>query len=498
MSSAAARQRDQREQREARAAGPAPVIPVKEVQVREVVESLYEKRKEIYPRAKIGDGLAYFQKWRWALVWITQIVYYGLPWLQWNGRQAVLFDLAARKFYIFGLVLWPQDIVFLTAILIISALSLFLFTAIGGRLWCGYACPQTVYTEIFMWIERRIEGDRAKRMRLDQEPMSPRKFALKGAKHAAWIAVALWTGFTFVGYFTPIRELGADVLRLDIGGWPAFWILFYGFATYGNAGWMREQVCKYMCPYARFQSAMFDPDTLIITYDRARGEPRGAGSRSQDRKAKGLGDCVDCGLCVQVCPTGIDIRNGLQYECIGCAACIDACNYVMDKVGLPRGLIRYSTEHAIEAHYGAAGIWKRVFRPRVLVYGSILLAVTAALVVALVLRVPLKVDVIRDRGSLAREAENGLVENAYRLQVMNTSERGHVYAVRVEGLPGIAVASQPSFEVPPATTMSVPLRLQAPPEAVAPGSHRILVEVTARDDPSIRVREKTTFIGLRR
>ncbi|MDL1861993.1 cytochrome c oxidase accessory protein CcoG [Betaproteobacteria bacterium PRO7] len=484
--------------RETRAAGPAPVIPIKEVPVREVVESLYEKRKEIYPRAKIGDKLAYFQRWRWALVWITQIVYYGLPWLPWNDRQAVLFDLAARKFYIFGLVLWPQDIIFLTAILIISALSLFLFTAVGGRLWCGYACPQTVYTEMFMWIERRIEGDRAKRMRLDQEPMSPRKFALKSAKHAAWIALAFWTGFTFVGYFTPIRELGADVLRLDIGGWSAFWILFYGFATYGNAGWMREQVCKYMCPYARFQSAMFDSDTLIISYDRERGEPRGAGSRSQDRKSKGLGDCVDCGLCVQVCPTGIDIRNGLQYECIGCAACIDACDYVMDKVGLPRGLIRYSTEQALEKHYAAAGIWKRVLRPRVLVYGSILVAVTAGLVVALVLRVPLKVDVIRDRGSLAREAESGLVENAYRLKVSNTSERPQTYAVRAEGLPGLTVASQPSFEVPAATTTSVPLRLQAPPEAVAPGSHRVTIEITAQDDASIQVREKTTFLGLRR
>ncbi len=488
----------QRKQRETRAAGPAPVIPIKEAPVREVVESLYEKRKEIYPRAKIGDRLAYFQKWRWALVWITQIVYYGLPWLTWNDRQAVLFDLAARKFYIFGLVLWPQDIIFLTAILIISALSLFLFTAVGGRLWCGYACPQTVYTEIFMWIERRIEGERAQRMRLDAQPMSVRKAALKGAKHAAWIAVALWTGFTFVGYFTPIRELGADVLRLDVGGWSAFWILFYGFATYGNAGWMREQVCKYMCPYARFQSAMFDPDTLIISYDRERGEPRGPSSKREDRKAKGLGDCVDCGLCVQVCPTGIDIRNGLQYECIGCAACIDACNYVMDKVGLPRGLIRYSTAHALEERYGTAGIWKRVLRPRVLVYGAILATVTAALVVALVLRVPLKVDVIRDRGSLARETETGYVENSYRLQVMNTSERPHVYSVRVEGLPGLAVASQTSFEVPAATTMSVPLRLQVPPEAASPGSHRVYIEVTAQDDASIRVREKTTFLGLRR
>ena len=274
------------------------------------------------------------------------------------------------------MVMWPQDIIYLTAILIIAALTLFLFTAIGGRLWCGYACPQTVYTELFMWIERHIEGDRAKRMRLDKEPMSARKFALKAAKHGAWIAVALWTGFTFVGYFTPIRELGVEMTTFAAGGWSLFWILFYGFATYGNAGWMREQVCKYMCPYARFQSAMFDPDTLIVTYDRERGEPRGAGSKKSSRTEQGLGDCVACKLCVQVCPTGIDIRNGLQYECIGCAECIDACNYVMDKVGLPSGLIRYSTERALTEHYAAKGIWGHVLRPRVLVYTSILLAVT--------------------------------------------------------------------------------------------------------------------------
>ncbi len=368
----------------------------------EAVQSLYAKRIEIYPRAKIGDRLAWFQKWRWATIWFTQIIFYGLPWLTWNDRQAVLFDLAARKFYIFGLVLWPQDIVFLSALLIISAFALFLFTAVGGRLWCGYACPQTVYTEIFMWIERRIEGDRAKRMALDRQPMDARKFALKTAKHSAWIAVALWTGYTFVGYFTPVRELGADALRLDFGGWSAFWVLFYGFATYGNAGWMREQVCKYMCPYARFQSAMFDQDTLIVTYDASRGEPRGAGSKKKSRADLGLGDCVDCGLCVQVCPTGIDIRNGLQYECIGCAACIDACDYVMERTGLPKGLIRYSTTNALQEKLDSTAMWRRVFRPRVLVYGALLGAIVVGLVAALLLRVPLKVDVIRDRGARRR------------------------------------------------------------------------------------------------
>ena len=457
--------------------------------LREVEITLYAKRQEIYPRQRIGDGLGVFQAWRWLVVWLTQVVFYGLPWLQWNGRQALLFDLSARKFYLFGMVLWPQDIIYLTAILIIAALSLFLFTAVGGRLWCGYACPQTVYTEIFMWIERHIEGDRAARMRLDKEPMSARKFSLKAAKHGAWVAVSLWTGFTFVGYFTPIRPLLAEFVTLSVTGWSLFWILFYGFATYGNAGWMREQVCKYMCPYARFQSAMFDPDTLIVTYDSERGEPRGAGSKKAGRANQGLGDCVACNLCVQVCPTGIDIRNGLQYECIGCAACIDACNHVMTKAGLPKGLIRYSTQHAMQSHYGSTGIWRHVFRPRVFVYAGILGAVTAALFVAVSVRVPLKVDVIRDRGALAREVEDGRIENTYRLQVMNTAERGHRFVLTAEGLDGLQIASSPEFELQGATTQSVVVRLRAAPEAIKPGSNKITLSIVAADDPSIQVTE---------
>ncbi len=466
--------------------------------VQEVEIALYTKRKEIYPRQKIGESLALFQKWRWALVWITQIVFYGLPWLQWNDRQAVLFDLASRKFYIFGLMLWPQDIIYLTALLIIAALSLFLFTAVGGRLWCGFACPQTVYTEIFMWIERVIEGDRAKRMALDRQPASLRKLALKGAKHAAWIAVALWTGYTFVGFFTPIRELGIEVITWQVGGWALFWILFYGLATYGNAGWLREQVCKYMCPYARFQSAMFDPDTLIISYDRGRGEPRGAGGKAVGRRDKGLGDCVDCGLCVQVCPTGIDIRNGLQYECIGCAACIDACDFVMDKVGSPRGLIRFSTENALNQHYGRAGILSHILRPRVLVYTAVLAAVVAALTLALWVRVPLKVDIIRDRGSLASEGDDGRVVNTYRLQVINTTESPRDYVLRAEGVKDLKIETSPRFTVSAGSTQAVPLRLSAPPEGLEPGSNKIVLEVAAVDDEAVLVREKTVFLSLPR
>jgi len=454
-----------------------------------VEQSLYEIRAKIHPRAVRG----WFAAWRWALVWGTQLVFYGMAWLEWNGRQAVLFDLAQRKFYIFGLVFWPQDFIYLTVLLIISALSLFLFTAVAGRLWCGYACPQTVYTEIFLWVEKKIEGDRNQRIKLDASPLTGRKFGLKAAKHAVWVAIALWTGFTFVGYFTPIRELLAAVPTLSTGPWESFWIVFYGFATYGNAGWMREQVCKYMCPYARFQSAMFDQDTLIITYDPERGEPRGARSKSVDPKALGVGDCVDCGICVQVCPTGIDIRKGLQYECIGCAACIDGCNQVMDRMGYPRGLIRYSTTHAVEKHLTRREMFVRALRPRVLVYFAILGGIIIAATASLWLRVPLKVDVIRDRGAMSREVEGGLVENVYRLQVMNTVEKERRFLVRVEGLTGAQVAGEGRISLPGAATQMVALKVRAPAQAQA-GTHKIRFVVEAEDDARVVVSEKSVFI----
>ncbi|MEO5691745.1 MAG: cytochrome c oxidase accessory protein CcoG [Usitatibacter sp.] len=462
-----------------------------------VEQSLYEVRRKIYPRAVGG----WFARWRWMLVFATQAVFYGLAWLEWNGRQAVLFDLGARKFYIFGLVFWPQDIIYLAVLLVLSALALFLFTAVAGRLWCGYACPQTVYTEIFMWIERRIEGDRPARMRLDKQPLGARKVGLKAAKHGAWIALSIWTGFTFVGYFTPIRDLTHSFATLDYGPWETFWILFYGFATYGNAGWMREQVCKYMCPYARFQSAMFDSDTLVITYDAARGEPRGSRPRARDGEARSdrQGDCVDCHICVQVCPTGIDIRNGLQYECIGCAACVDACDQVMDKVGSPRGLIRYTTENALKSGWGWRRMLARVMRPRILIYTSILGAVAIAAAAALWMRVPMKVDVIRDRTSLAREVENGRVENLYRLQLMNTQERARAVAVSVEGaapLRDLELADGVGrFEVPALTTRMVTVRVRAQ-AGDGRGAHPITFVIESTDGAAgaFKLREKSRFL----
>jgi cytochrome c oxidase accessory protein FixG len=463
------------------------------------IVSLYAAHKKIYARAVSG----WFATWRWALVWGTQILFYGLPWLQWNDRQAVLFDLGARRFYIGGLVLHPQDFIYLTALLIVSAYGLFLFTAVAGRLWCGYACPQTVYTEIFMWFENRIEGDRAKRMKLDAGPWNREKLLRKGSKQAVWLAFGLWTGFTFVGYFTPIRTLAAEAATLGFGPWEWFWILFYGFATYGNAGYMREQVCKYMCPYARFQSAMFDHDTMIISYDTARGEPRGSRPRSASHASLaqlGKGECIDCTLCVQVCPTGIDIRKGLQYECIGCAACIDVCDSVMDKMNYPRGLIRYATQNGINKGWDKAQMMRRVLRPRVLIYTAILVLIVSAFGASLAMRTPFRVDVVRDRGALARLVEDGRIENVYRLQVMNGTEMPQRFRIEVEGLQGAIVAGKSLVEVGSTESRWVPVSVQLPPEtagALGAGAHPMRFHITRLPDASggeISVREKSTFV----
>ena len=279
----------------------------------------------------------------------------------------------------------------------------------------------------------------------------------------------------------------------QMGSWEIFWVFFYGFATYGNAGFMREQVCKYMCPYARFQSAMFDHDTLIVTYDSDRGEPRGARARGADAKGLGLGDCVDCTLCVQVCPTGIDIRNGLQYECIGCGACIDVCNTVMDKLGYAPGLVKYATQNAMQNKWTRSQIWGRVLRPRVLIYAGILLALCVALVVSLSLRHTLKVDVIRDRTSLARITEEGTIENIYRFQFMNATEKNQTYRVTVQGLQGIRIRDRAEVEVGPAESRWVVLHADIPYGSSDAGSHKIKFGIESMVDQG-SIEEKSVFL----
>jgi cytochrome c oxidase accessory protein FixG len=447
--------------------------------------TLFESAKKIYPREISGrfDRLS-------RLATITLLgLFYAVPWIPWDERQAVLFDLPARKFHIFGLTLWPQDFPYLALLLMILAYSLFFFTAIGGRLFCGFACPQTVWTEIFIWMEQFTEGTRSQRMKLDKAPWSFNKFRRKFSKQFLWITFALWTGFTFVGYFQPIRELGADILALNVGGWTLFWGLFYGFATYGNAGYMREQVCKYMCPYARFQSAMFDKDTLIISYDEERGEPRGSRKRTDDHKARGLGDCIDCQLCVQVCPTGIDIREGLQYECIACAACIDACDSIMDRMDYPRGLVRYTTENAL--HHKKS----RLLRPRVLIYASLLVILVAILVTSLATRTPVILDVIRDRNSLYREVGGDMIENIYTLKIVNQSPDAREFRLAVSGVDGISLDGVPEpLVVDGGDVMSLPVRTRVPRDS-SYGIMNIEFTLTAADDPAVATAEDSRFIG---
>jgi cytochrome c oxidase accessory protein FixG len=440
----------------------------------------------VYPREVHG----LFATFRLTGVFVLLGLYYVVPWLRWEGHQAVLFDLPARKFYIFGLTFWPQDFFYLAVLLILAALSLFFFTALAGRIWCGYACPQTVWTEVFLWIERKVEGSRNKQIKLDKSSMSTEKFTRKFIKHFIWVAFAAWTGFTFVGYFTPILELGGRLLTFNLGPWETFWVIFYSAATYGNAGWMREQVCIYMCPYARFQSAMFDKDTLIISYDEARGEPRGARSKKVDKAEAGLGDCVDCTLCVQVCPTGIDIREGLQYQCISCAACVDVCNDVMDKMNYPRDLIKYTTENALE------GKKTHILRPRVFIYGGLLLIIMAALIYSMVTRMPLELDVIRDRNALYRETNMGLVENIYTLKVVNMDNAPHEYRLSVRGLPNMKlIQRQDTIHAGSGQVVDLPVSIQVDPADLTTVSQRIEFTLQAIDEPQLKVDEKAVFIG---
>jgi cytochrome c oxidase accessory protein FixG len=466
-----------------------PIVPEPSGSADEAMVSLYAASKKIYPRSVEGI----FAYWRWIFVALTQLIFYGLPWMTWGTRQAVLFDLSSHRFYIFDLVLYPQDFIYLTGLLVVSALALFLFTAVAGRLWCGYACPQTVYSEIFLWIEHKIEGDRSARIRLDDADFSLEKLVKKWYKHLIWIFLSIWTGFTFVGYFTPIRDLMMEFFLTQMSSWELFWVFFYAFATYGNAGFMREQVCKYMCPYARFQSAMFDNDTLIVTYDAERGEPRGPRSKKTDLAAANLGACVDCTLCVQVCPTGIDIRDGLQYECIGCGACADVCDTVMDKLGYARGLVRYSTQNAMDNHWTSKQIWQRVMRPRIQIYTMILVAITLGLLVSLGLRTPFKVDVVRDRSTLSRITENGTLENVYRLQIMNAAEVQRTFELSVKGLPGLKITTDTKVVVDAAQARWIVLSAEIPYGSAASGSHKIQFEIQAVGNEDVVV-EKSVFI----
>ena len=448
--------------------------------------SLYAKREKIYPREVHG----WFAAMRVAAAAALLGLFYGVCWLHWDGRQLLLFDLPAWEFHVFWWTFYPQDFLYLTLLMILAALALFFFTALAGRLWCGCACPQTVYTEVFLWIERKLEGDRPRQMKLDRAPWSARKIAIKSAKHAIWIAFSLWTGFTFVGYFTPIAELGGVLVHLALGPWETFWVLFYGLATYGNAGWMREQVCIYMCPYARFQGAMFDRDTLIISYDARRGEPRSSRKRGSDHCAAGLGDCIDCTMCVQVCPTGIDIRNGLQQQCIACAACADVCDQVMERMGYPKGLVRYTTQNTVD------GDATRILRPRLAVYAALLVVLLGVFATSLALRTPVELDVLRDRNALYQETADGLILNVYTLKIVNMHDRPLRWRISATGIEGLRLTAEGGGrEVAAGEVASIPVRLDAPKDALPSASSTVRFAIEAIEAPEFRATEEARFIG---
>jgi len=446
---------------------------------------LYKKREHIYQRHISG----FFQTLRIATIWVTLGAYFILPWFTWDGRQGILFDLPERKFYILWFTFWPQDFLYLSWLLIIAAFALFFFTVLAGRVWCGYTCPQTVWTTFFMWIEFITEGDRSQRIKLDAQPWSVSKGIKKFSKHFLWLALSFWTAFTFVGYFAPVRELWSDIYHFNASAWAWFWLFFFTIATYTNAGWLREQVCLYMCPYARFQSVMFDRDTLVVTYDKQRGEPRGSRKKDADFKAEGLGSCINCQMCVQVCPTGIDIRNGLQYECIGCAACIDACDHIMDQMNYPRGLIRYSTESIME------GKPYNILRPRLIGYGVMLMAMCLLFLYVLLSRVPLQVDIIRDRSALYRETFEGNIENTYTLKIMNKTQDHQEYTVTTSGLDDAIAHIPESIRALPGELVNLPVTLEIAPDKLKQRNTTVYFTVVAKSDPAQEVTEESRFLG---
>jgi cytochrome c oxidase accessory protein FixG len=472
-------------------------IPVHQLDSENVdsrVFNLYETREKIFTRSIEG----FFQRLRLYTGWPLLLGYFLLPWINVDGRQAVLFDLPARKFYVLWMTFWPQDFVLLGWLLAIAAFGLFFITTLWGRVWCGYTCPQTVWTAVFMWAEQVAEGERNQRIKLDKVPsvLTPKGWNNAGVnktwrrlfKHGMWLGFAALTGITFIGYFYGIRDLLSDALLWQLPLVAVAWSVFFTLATYINAGWMREQVCIYMCPYARFQSVMFDRDTLVISYDPARGEQRGARRRDTDHHARGLGDCIDCTLCVQVCPTGIDIRNGLQYQCIGCAACVDACDDIMDKMGYARGLVSYTTENTLA---GGKWTWKR---PKLIAYAMAMLVMCVLFVVVLWNRVPLSVEVIRDRGALFQQLADGRIENVFRLRIINMDNQAHDFSVHITGLPAATLLPDQAVNVGSGDIHDLLLRVQIDAAQLHSINQAFTVRVSS-EDGQLQDATESRFIG---
>lgn len=467
-------------------------IPVKNVTPK-AAENLYARREKIYTKAFTGI----FRNIRIAFTGFLFLMFLGTAWISMpDGRQAVWWNLPERKFYIFNQTFWPQDFVLLAWLLIICAFGLFFITVFAGRVWCGYACPQSIYTWIFMWCEKVTEGDRNQRMKLEKAPWSANKLLRISAKHVLWLAVAFITGFTFLGYFVPVRGLAMDLVTGEAGATVYFWIGFFTVLTYLNAGWLREQVCVYMCPYSRFQSVMFDKDTLIVSYDEKRGEGRGPRKRGIDYKAQGLGDCIDCKMCVHVCPTGIDIRDGLQIACIGCAACADACDSIMDKMGYERGLVGYTTEHNL------AGNKTKLLRPRLIGYATALIVMILMVSWRVYTRPLIEVSVLKDRTQY-RETVQGEIENVYNVKVINKDQHPHTFIIEVAGIKGMLIDSdnttivdgKHTVEVSAGQIKEVPVAVAVDPEELKQPATEIEFTVISKDQPDISKTSSSRFIG---
>ena len=452
-------------------------------------EDRFNPRNRIYVRAVSG----LHQLLRQRIGFLGMLAFMLLPWINFNGQQAVLFELMEQKFNIFGLTLWPQDFTILAFIFMLAAFALFLVTTFYGRVWCGYTCPQTVWTFIFIWFEEKFEGSANQRKKLDQRPMDFDKFWRKTAKHTSWVLFSLYTALTFVGYFTPIRELLPEFVTFNVGGYALVSIIVFTICTYGNAGWMREIMCLHICPYSRFQSAMFDKDTFTVSYDETRGENRGPRSRKQDPKELGLGDCIDCNLCVQVCPTGIDIRNGLQYECINCGACIDACDGVMDKMNYPRGLISYTTERNSETPENKT----HPLRPKLIGYSVILILLTGALVANIAMRKTMDFDIIRDRNQLYRVDFNGLVENTYTLKVINKAQYEQTFSIDVTGLDNYKYLGDTTFTVNAGESHNVPLSLVMDPYDLKAPMTEFNFVLSPINEPDNKISQPSNFFKAR-
>jgi len=444
--------------------------------------SLYAPRKRIHPKRAQG----FFRRLKWWVMAATLSVYYLTPWIRWDRGpsapdQAVLIDFPARRFYFFFIEIWPQEVYYVTGLLILAAIGLFLFTSLAGRVWCGYSCPQTVWTDLFLVVERFIEGDRNARLRLDRAPWSAAKIGKKVIKHFIWIVIAVATGGAWVFYFADAPTLAAQLARFDAPATAYGFIGLFTATTYLLGAIAREQVCIYMCPWPRIQAAMLDEESLVVTYHADRGEPRGSHKQGEEWK----GHCVDCNQCVAVCPTGIDIRDGQQLECITCALCIDACNSIMDKVGLPRGLISYDTLANMDRRARGEQAKIRLLRPRILLYGTVMFIVGMIMLFTLINRSSLDLNVLRDRNPVFVQLADGGVRNGYTLKVLNKVHQPRRFDLRVEGLPGASLKvvgqvgeGRPQLAAPPDKLRSFRVLVSVPPGNLTSASVPITFVIT--------------------